>query len=284
MKDVFARLGADFFSTIVFIAIYLATDNVLLATGVAIAGAIASPWIVRAWQGFMRRRMLTAAVAGRKADDELVQAASGLVSTEYEAAVREAVTHQLLVPDGTEGYVFRHALLREAVYGDLLPGERTRLHGTMSALLADYTDTRVAAATLHPGPRQRALLANSDRLLVGRTSIVIAHRQARLTVEVADDGAGAAAQRQVKKRALQRHLQGERTQLGEVGVGRKHHRPQAAGARVVDSSVRGPAIIGPSAGLARYSSTANDPAMARIRPNRPMIRNEPMPVMSRLVV
>src|SRR2546423_1792933 len=78
-----------------------------------------------------------AAVAGRQADDELVQAASGLVSTEDEAAVREAVTHQLLVPDGTEGYVFRHALLRQAVYGDLLPGERTRLHGTMSALLAD---------------------------------------------------------------------------------------------------------------------------------------------------
>src|SRR5947208_13793539 len=41
MKDVFARLGADFFSTILFIAIYLATDNVLLATGVAIAGAVA---------------------------------------------------------------------------------------------------------------------------------------------------------------------------------------------------------------------------------------------------
>src|SRR3954451_1467616 len=41
MKDVFARLGTDFFSTILFIAIYLATDNVLLATGVAIAGAIA---------------------------------------------------------------------------------------------------------------------------------------------------------------------------------------------------------------------------------------------------
>ena len=40
MKNVFARLGADFFSTIVFLAIYLANDNVLLATGVAIAGAI----------------------------------------------------------------------------------------------------------------------------------------------------------------------------------------------------------------------------------------------------
>jgi intracellular septation protein len=41
MKDVFAKLGADFFSTILFLAIYLATDNVLLATGVAIAGAVA---------------------------------------------------------------------------------------------------------------------------------------------------------------------------------------------------------------------------------------------------
>ena len=78
-----------------------------------------------------------AAVAGRKADDELVRAASGLGAAEYEGAVREAVTHQLLVPDGTEGYVFRHALLREAVYADLLPGERTRLHATFCSLLAD---------------------------------------------------------------------------------------------------------------------------------------------------
>ena len=40
MRDVFARLGTDFFSTIVFLAIYLATDNIVLATAVAIAGAI----------------------------------------------------------------------------------------------------------------------------------------------------------------------------------------------------------------------------------------------------
>ena len=41
MKNVFARLANDFFSTIVFLAVYLITDNVLLATGVAIAGAVA---------------------------------------------------------------------------------------------------------------------------------------------------------------------------------------------------------------------------------------------------
>ena len=41
MKNVFARLATDFFSTIVFLALYLITGNILVATGVAIAGAIA---------------------------------------------------------------------------------------------------------------------------------------------------------------------------------------------------------------------------------------------------
>jgi intracellular septation protein len=41
MKNVFAKLATDFFATIVFLAVYLATDNVVLATAVAIAGAIA---------------------------------------------------------------------------------------------------------------------------------------------------------------------------------------------------------------------------------------------------
>ena len=41
MKDVFGRLATDFFSTIVFLALYLITGDVLLATGVAIAGAVA---------------------------------------------------------------------------------------------------------------------------------------------------------------------------------------------------------------------------------------------------
>jgi DNA-binding NarL/FixJ family response regulator/tetratricopeptide (TPR) repeat protein len=78
-----------------------------------------------------------AAVAGRRANDQLVLAVSGLDEAAYTDAVRELVAHQLLVPDGSDGYRFRHALLREAVYGDLLPGERTRLHGRFAALLAD---------------------------------------------------------------------------------------------------------------------------------------------------
>jgi len=41
MKDVFVKLGTDFLSTLVFLGLYLTTGNLALATGVAIAGAVA---------------------------------------------------------------------------------------------------------------------------------------------------------------------------------------------------------------------------------------------------
>ncbi len=51
----------------------------------------------------------------RRSDDEL------------ETAAREAVTYGVLVIDGDD-YAFRHALVREAILADLLPGERARFH------------------------------------------------------------------------------------------------------------------------------------------------------------
>ena len=52
------------------------------------------------------------------------------------AALREAVENHLLVvaPDG-QGYAFRHALTRDAVYEDMLPGERVRLHAAYGEAL-----------------------------------------------------------------------------------------------------------------------------------------------------
>ncbi|HET8950295.1 MAG TPA: AAA family ATPase [Solirubrobacteraceae bacterium] len=52
--------------------------------------------------------------------------------------LREAVAHQVLVTGHGETYAFRHALVGEAVYGDLLPGERSALH----ARLAETVDAR----------------------------------------------------------------------------------------------------------------------------------------------
>jgi intracellular septation protein len=41
MKDILVKLGTDFLSALVFLVLYLATGNVVLATAVAIAGVVA---------------------------------------------------------------------------------------------------------------------------------------------------------------------------------------------------------------------------------------------------
>ncbi|WP_264926410.1 AAA family ATPase, partial [Streptomyces sp. A012304] len=78
----------------------------------------------------------TAAVAGRRVEHDLLRDAVGLPEDELESALREALGRQLLVPGDGDTYAFRHALAREAVYADLLPGERARLHGAFARLLA----------------------------------------------------------------------------------------------------------------------------------------------------
>ncbi|GAA2323364.1 AAA family ATPase [Streptomyces kunmingensis] len=78
----------------------------------------------------------TAAVAGRRVGHDLLRDAVQLPEEELESALREAVGRQLLLPGDDATYSFRHALTREAVYADLLPGERVRLHGLFARLLA----------------------------------------------------------------------------------------------------------------------------------------------------
>ncbi|MEU9328213.1 AAA family ATPase [Streptomyces canus] len=77
----------------------------------------------------------TAAVAGRRVEHDLLRDAVRLPEEELETALREAIGRQLLVPGEGDTYAFRHALAREAVYADLLPGERARLHGAFARLL-----------------------------------------------------------------------------------------------------------------------------------------------------
>ena len=68
----------------------------------------------------------------------LLAALSELDEAELLQGLREAVAHQVLVAGSGETYAFRHALVGEAVYGDLLPGERSALH----ARLAETVDAR----------------------------------------------------------------------------------------------------------------------------------------------
>lgn len=87
-----------------------------------------------------------AAVAGRRVEHDLLRDAVQLPEDELESALREAVGRQLLVPGEDATYPSRHALAREAVYTDLLPGERVRLHGAFAKLLAGRGHTAKSAA------------------------------------------------------------------------------------------------------------------------------------------
>ena len=80
-----------------------------------------------------------AAVAGPRVSHGLLERASGLAPDELVAGLREAVAHNIVLADPeTDAYGFRHALMREALADDLLPGERGPLHASLArALEAD---------------------------------------------------------------------------------------------------------------------------------------------------
>jgi DNA-binding CsgD family transcriptional regulator/tetratricopeptide (TPR) repeat protein len=78
-----------------------------------------------------------ASAAGSRVGHDLLAEVAGLGDAELLAGLREAVSaHVLLVDAGDGAYGFRHALVKEAVYAELLPGERTRLHARFAAALA----------------------------------------------------------------------------------------------------------------------------------------------------
>src|ERR1700722_4721700 len=140
-----------------------------------------------------------ASVAGRRSGDDLVRAASGLPDAAYDEAVREAVANQLLVPDGADGYAFRHALLREAVYSDLLPGERTRLHGQPAAPLSGVPGA--AAELAHhslashdvPGAFAASIRAGNEARRLGAPTEAHRHYDRALSLwDRVDDAAGIA--------------------------------------------------------------------------------------------
>ncbi|WP_308251966.1 AAA family ATPase [Pseudonocardia sp. KRD291] len=94
-----------------------------------------------------RALLRVASVADRRIRHAVLGEVSGLGTDELEQGLREAVAHHVLVPDG-DAYAFRHALLREAVHDDLLPGERSRLHARLADLLAARGDEPGVAAEL----------------------------------------------------------------------------------------------------------------------------------------
>lgn len=95
-----------------------------------------------------------AAVIGSGAGHRLLEAVTGLEASALAQTLREAVEHNVLVPaNSDEGYAFRHALLREALYDELLPHERVSLHVEVASAIE--RDPSLAVGS-HRAAAQRA--------------------------------------------------------------------------------------------------------------------------------
>jgi ATP/maltotriose-dependent transcriptional regulator MalT len=82
----------------------------------------------------------------------LLARVTGLDDDELSRALRPAVAANVLLADA-DGYQFRHALIREVMHADLLPGEHGRLH-------ARYAEAITADPTLVPAGRVPISLAH----------------------------------------------------------------------------------------------------------------------------
>src|SRR5439155_1446739 len=95
--------------------------------------------------------LLRALAVGQRLDHELLSETSGLDAATLRAALREAVASHLVVAQPDDRHAFRHALRREVVVDDLLPGERTDLHRALAEALERRADSAPADAQLLAG-------------------------------------------------------------------------------------------------------------------------------------
>ncbi|UGS34026.1 helix-turn-helix transcriptional regulator [Capillimicrobium parvum] len=94
------------------------------------------------------QELLRAVSAAARADEALLGDVSGLDRPQLRGALREALAHHVLVSDDDGLYAFRHALLREALHEDLLPGERVELHLALARAIEGRLEDGAAAPDL----------------------------------------------------------------------------------------------------------------------------------------
>jgi DNA-binding CsgD family transcriptional regulator/tetratricopeptide (TPR) repeat protein len=97
-----------------------------------------------------RELLRMASAAGTLVDHTVLLAVVDSDEGSLDTALREAVGRQVLVVDrAREAYAFRHALMREAVHADLLPGEHARLHARYAEALEKFARPEQAGEIAH---------------------------------------------------------------------------------------------------------------------------------------
>ncbi|MFG1694617.1 ATP-binding protein [Nonomuraea sp. NPDC049309] len=132
-----------------------------------------------------RELLRIASVAGGRVGHRLLARVAGQDGAGLDALLRELIDASLLVTSG-DGYDFRHALIRDVVYEDLLPGERARLHARYAeALRGSDAHAELAAHAQAAGDRRSALTAAYRAAGQARRTYAY-EEQARLLGQVLD--------------------------------------------------------------------------------------------------
>ena len=100
------------------------------------------------------RQLLTlAAVAGRRFDFTLLQQVMQCDEQHLFLLIKDLIAAQLVIEESDERFAFRHALTREAIYGELLARQRKMLHRTiaetMERLYASDVERHLADFAYH---------------------------------------------------------------------------------------------------------------------------------------
>ena len=144
-----------------------------------------------------------ASVGGRRVDERLLVGVTGLTDDDVVDATRRATEAAVLHADPSDGRLaFRHALFQEAIYAELLPGERRRHHLAFGGALVDHPEWAgrrddVPAELAHHfyagGDLPRALEASlaAARSAEARTAFPEASRHYQRAIDVWDDVPGA---------------------------------------------------------------------------------------------
>ena len=108
------------------------------------------------------QELLRVLAAGRRLDEGLLADASGIDPVALRAALRETVASHI-VEAGEDGfYRFRHALLREVVHDDLLPGEHAELHLALAKALERRAEEQGGGVFLSAGIAHHYLSAGEQ--------------------------------------------------------------------------------------------------------------------------
>jgi DNA-binding CsgD family transcriptional regulator len=142
VAETYARSEGNAFFTEQLVAAHTTGEDHLLPAG------LTSLLLSRTGQvtGVAREILAVLAVAARPLDEASVARVCQWPDLEVRDALRDLLGRRLLRrPDGAGRHQLRHALLGEAISGELLPSERAELHARVADMLADGHDPSLAA-------------------------------------------------------------------------------------------------------------------------------------------